>query len=121
MENVTTFGQRMTIEEFKEANKCAKLFFNYATKKDAAGINQKLYYNDANGLPTNVQKIAVTDEAGKTVAWCSREVASEIAEGKSISSDSRGLAFVDVITPDGEVHPTLLHPSSNNRIEGLSF
>ena len=118
---MTTFGQRMTLEEFKSANKCNSLFFNYATKKDANGVNQKLFYNDANGQPTNVQKIAITNEANETLGWCSREVAAEIAAGKPIASDPRGLAIVDVITEDGVVHPTLLHPSTSNRIEGLTL
>ena len=94
---MTTFGQRMTLEEFKSANKCSALFFNYATK------------------------VAITNEANETLGWCSREVAAEIAEGKPIASDPRGLAIVDVITDDGVAHPTLLHPSTSNRIEGLTL
>lgn len=116
---MTTFGQRRTIEEFKAENKCSALFFNWASKKDANGVNQKLYYNDANGNPTNVQKIAITNEANETLGWCSREVAAEIAEGKPIASDPRGLAIVDVITEDGVAHPTLLHPSTNNRVDNV--
>jgi len=111
---MTTFGNSMTVEQFKADNKCAKLFFSYATKKDANGVNQKLFYNDENGLPTNIQKVAISDEAGKTLAWCSREIAAEIKEGKDITA--RELAVVEVITEDGVAHPTLLHPSTANRL-----
>ena len=116
---MTTFGNRFTVEEFKANTKSAVLNFNYATRKDENGVNQKLYYNDADGMPTNVQKIAISNEAGKTVAWCSKEVAEEIAAGKNITS--RELAVVEVITEDNVAHPTLLHPSNNNRIEGISL
>ena len=116
---MTTFGNSMTVEQFKADNKCAKLFFSYATRKNSDGVKEPLMYNDENGLPTNVQKVAISDEAGKTLAWCSREIAAEIKEGKDITA--RELAVVEVITEDGVAHPTLLHPSTSNRIEGLTL
>ena len=111
---MTTFGNSMTVEQFKANNKCAKLFFSYATRKNSDGVKEPLMYNDENGLPTNVQKVAISDEAGKTLAWCSREIAAEIKEGKDITA--RELAVVEVITEDGVAHPTLLHPSTANRL-----
>ena len=116
----TAFVNSRTIEQFKASEGISKLFFHYAYKKDENGVNRPLYINDAEGKPTNVQAVAVHDEAGNTKAWCSREVAAEIAAGKSISSSP--LSFVDVVDAEtGSLISTkLVHPKTN-AIEGLSL
>lgn len=117
---MTKFENSRTIEQLKAETRSAKLFFHYAFKKDANGVNRPLYINDAEGKPTNVQAVAVHNEAGNTVAWCSREVAAEIAQG--MRPDAKPLSVVDVYDEEsGAMLGTkLVHPKSN-AIAGLEL
>lgn len=119
----TRFENARTIEQLKAETQSQKLFFSYASKKDDMGVNQPLYIKDADGNFTKTRAVAVSNEAGKTVAWCSREVSAEVAEGKNPALDARGLSVVDVIdTQTGSLISTkLVHRGNNNVIEGLSL
>lgn|SRR5574344_674492 len=108
---MSQFTNNRTVEQLKAETKSTTLNFNYATKD-----GKPLLHKDS-----QVQMVAINNKAGQNVAWCSKEIAAEIAQGKNPAKDSRGLAVVDVITDDGDVFTKLVHPSASNRIEGLSL
>lgn len=116
---MANFINARTVEQFKSEEKVSKLNFHYAWRKEG-DAKLPVYINDAQGNPTNVQAIAIHDDAGNTRAWCSREVAAEIAAGKSITSSP--LSFVDIVDSEtgAFLGTKLVHPKTN-AIEGLSL
>lgn len=115
----TTFTNQRTIEQFKAENKTAKLYFNYMEKKNANGVKEPMFYKDEAGNITNVQQVAIQNEAGVTIATASREIAQELKEGKNIFEKPVAVVDTTFVTADGEVmtRAKLVHPSNNNRIE----
>ena len=116
----TVFSNQRTIEQFKAEQKTAKLYFNYMSKKNAQGVAEPMYYKDEHGNPTNIQQVAIQNEAGVTVATASKEIAQELKEGKNIFE--RPVAVVDTTYADASTSEVrtvakLVHPASNNRIE----
>ncbi len=114
---MSEFGKTYTVEQFKTANKTSKLFFNYAVQRASDGTLQPLCYRNADGSMSDVQKVAVLDDAKNTIAWASKSVAADIKAGKPLAN----LAVTEVVTDDGVIHNTLCHPSTSNIIEGLSL
>ena len=119
----TSFENARTIETLKAETKSQKLMFSYAQKYDASGKLQPIYIKDENGNVTDVKAIAVQNEAGKTVAWCSRQVAAEIAAGKNPANHPNGLSVVDVVDTDSgdTISTKLVHRGASNLIEGFSL
>lgn len=77
-----TFGTKMSVRDFlasKNISKGQKVFFNYMKKK---GTSEDAFYNDENGNPTTIKRMAVQDEVGNTIAFVASKVAAELQEGK---------------------------------------
>lgn len=119
----TRFENARTVEQLKQSTGSAKLFFSYAFKKGDDGMNHPIFINGEDGKPTTTQAVAISNEAGTTLAWCSREVASQVAQGINPASDPRGLSVVDIYDADSGafVGTKLVHPKQNNVIQGITL
>ena len=95
------FINRRTVEQFKSEKQTNKLLFSKAYVGSGAD-KRPLTYKDAEGKDTGIQKITVSDDAGNTISWCALAVARDVISGKLDAS--KGLAFVDCVTDDGEVY-----------------
>lgn len=106
---MSQFVNQRTVESFKAENKTAKLFFNIARKKDGS------YPTHRDGT----KMVAVSDEAGNTVAWCSSAVCKDLINKVDITK--KALAFVDVIADNGQQYTTLVYPGQGGERLAVSL
>ena len=98
--NTLNVINRRTVEQFKSDCKTSKLSFRRVVNKDQTPVT----YKDANGADTGVQKRAIVDTAGNTIAWCSCAIARKFDAGESLKG--LNLAIIDSES-NGEVFTTL--------------
>lgn len=92
-QRTTPFGKSYTIPQFKEERKFNKTFFNFVRNPET---KEPVFFKNADKTPTTIQKITVRDEAGNIQAYCSKEVAADIAAGKDIKNQAQPLKYLEV-------------------------
>lgn len=120
-------AKSFTLKQFKSEKKFEKTCFNRMTTTKADG-SKPIFYKNADGTPTNIQKVAVRDEAGNRVATMSREVASDLFAGKDIKHGQYPLKYQEYFydrhnpetgEPEEDVKGVVLmynKPNSSNEI-----
>lgn len=85
-------AKSFTVKQFASEKKFNKIqFLRVVTSKENG--NKPVFYKNADGTPTSVQKIAILDEASNRQAVLSRECAMERAAGKDIFHADNPLKF----------------------------
>ena len=92
-QRVSPFGKSYTLPQFKEERKFNKTYFNFVRNPET---KEPVFFKNADKTPTTVQKITVRDEAGNIQAYCSKEVAADIAAGKDIKNQAQPLKYLEV-------------------------
>ena len=76
-------AKSFTVKQFASEKKFNKIqFLKVVTSKENG--NKPVYYKNADGTPTSIQKIAILDEASNRQAMLSKECAAARASGKDI-------------------------------------
>ena len=110
MANSIEVINRMTVEAFKKECNTPKIMFRKVVDANKKPLN----YKDAEGKDTGIQKRAIVDVAGNTVAWCSCAIARKFEEGESIKG--LNLAVIQVLN-EGKVYTSLCLANTSGEFE----
>ena len=110
MANSIEVINRMTVEAFKKECNTPKIMFRKVVDADKKPLN----YKDAEGKDTGIQKRAIVDVAGNTVAWCSCAIARKFDAGESLKG--LNLAVIDSEV-DGTIFTTLCLANTSGEFE----
>ena len=116
METKSNIINRRTVEQLRRESGSKKVRLQPAVI--GKGAEQKpLYFEDKDGNPTDVQKIAVINEAGQTLGWASKAICSDI-KNKSFQK-TRELVVLDTEVKNEDnttkVFVTLSYAGENSR------
>ena len=103
----TTFGRHLSVESFIKEKGMTKIFFNGMCVK---GSQEPAYFNDENGNPTTIRRVAIQNQDKETVAFLSSELSEKYWKDKaSVNSDP--IQFVETTTE--QVNPVTAEVETN--------